>query len=284
MTIYEYASYREYLAANYKRKRAKDSKVTMEVVAKHLGWSDFSYFSRILSGARKLPLKKVALVSKYFKLHGNESIYLENLVRWNDFNDSRSENICKSLQLKAQRKSVRNIQSQSESEFYEFVLIRMTIRRFGRALRLEEICKLLASEFSAKSIDNALKTMLEISLIREENGFYSVPPDFLRTENDRPNKGVPYFHKKMLYKAINSFEFPVEKRQFAARTVCVSESDLPELKSAIIEALDKIVDRFTSWKSLDKKLYQIGFHTFSLENIFPIQEEGLKDEKAIEAV
>lgn len=272
-TIFEYVSYRDFLRDAYQRRKLKDPNLSMDVVGQALGWSDFSTLSKIISGKRKLPLEKVSRVSAFFKLFGNENLFFENLVKWNDFSDSKSEKTCQQLLRRVQKQNVKVYQPVNEAEFYNFVIIRMTLRRFDGPLSAEDLAKLLSKELSGAELRQSLDIMKDKGLIKEKGGLYSVPAECLHSENGNPNPGVRYYHRKMIYKAIQALESPVEKRQFSGRTLCISKDSLADFKAAIHEALDQIADKFSDNRSEDKELYQVNFHAFPLEGMFKIRGE-----------
>ncbi len=238
LSVFDYRSHCDYLIDWHQIKLRTHKNWNLSKFSKLIGLSHTSAITNIMKG-RKVPSSKtVKAISDTLEHNQRERIYFEALVEQIRHKDR--ELVKTALDKVISSVKPKNTQTQiSESKFKliadpKYFLIRELVKLKDFELDLEWIKKRVLLNLSESNIQEIIKTLLEVGLLKQHHGKLIQSVDYYETSSEIYSEDIIEYHKKILdysRKMINEIE--VQNRHYTSDTIVLNKEDLPRLKKMI---------------------------------------------------
>ena len=226
--LVEYFCYRKYLADFYGHKKQVNSLYSYRVFTARAGLKSSGHMKMVIDGKRNIGEKTFPMYLKGLGLNSKkEQRFFQLLVEYDQCQDLEKkirifEKILK--EKKAQKPSTLQIhQYELLSQAYIvtiYVLIGITPFKMTK----DNIQGLLYEKITKHKIEKALRLLVEIDLVKVEDGFYKQTGGAVTAPDEIKAIAVNQYHESMLMQSHESLKRdPIEKRNFNGVTVSINE-------------------------------------------------------------
>lgn len=249
-------NYRHYLQGELVRRISANPRYSQRAFAKSLGLSP-GELSEILSGKRRLTLKKALKIAKSMGLNSHETKHLLSLVENEVINDE-AETV-----LVAQEEGRKNLEMDLfnvVSEWYCFAILNLS-ECAGFAWSTTWIGKKLG--ISPLQVKVALERMMRVGLIEETKDGLRACEDFIFSPDGIPSQAIRNYHRAILQKASESLETQhLDEREITGLGFAVDPKHIPNIKKEIQQFRDMIAEKYS--KGEKTVVYQLELALFKL--------------------
>lgn len=265
INIYEYTSYREYLRDFYNFQKTNFKGYTYKAFSEKAGLKSPNYLFLVIKGKRNVTIRNISNFIQGLGLVNSEAKYFENLVKIEqtlDFNEKveyfeELYNINKrNTPWKLERDQYKIL-----SKWYYYVVREMVLLSdFQRSPRW--ISEQLNYKISAEEAKDAIETLLELDLLKEEDGKLLQANPSIETSKGMLNLAIQNFHNLMINRSLEALkEQDVKERNFTALTVAVSKEKL-RLVNEKINEFKKEINDFLTIDDNQEDVYQLNIQFF----------------------
>ncbi len=274
INIFDYTDFRIFIRDYLDLKKKESYRLSRRYYCERLSLKSPSYLKLIIDGRRTLTetlMHKIALV---FELNKGESRFFFDLVEYNQ-TGSESEKV-EAFQKLRRHKNFIKIHKMSLDNF-DFMTDPITLALKEMVVfddfREDYAWIVSRMSFPAKEIDvqRGLVKLIDLGLIRRDKAG-SLVPTFKQTKTGDQfgNISLRTYHSKMLEKAGESIELPIEQRYFRGYTMSIS----PEAYSKIIDEYDMFFSKVRRIVNEDKTPDSV-YHTELA--MFPLTKPNERD-------
>ncbi|MCO4792152.1 MAG: TIGR02147 family protein [Bacteriovoracaceae bacterium] len=249
-------NYRHYLQGELVRRISANPRYSQRAFAKSLGLSP-GELSEILSGKRRLTLKKAMKISKSMGLNSHETRHLLMLVE-NEVIDAETPS---SSQDEVEgRKNLEMDIFNIISEWYCFAILNLSecegfiwsTTWIGRKLGISPL-----------QVKVAIERMMRVGLIEETKDGLKSSEDFIFSPDGIPSQAIRNYHSAILKKATESLETQnLDEREITGLGFAVDPKHIPTIKKEIQEFRDMIAQKYS--KGEKTVIYQLELALFKL--------------------
>lgn len=224
----------EILKEHFHKRSLKNASYSLRAYARDLGLPS-STLSNILKGKAGLSLDKAEEIAKILKLKGQEKLFFCKLV---EANCSRKKSVRDKakhelLHFNTEYICIDDDHFKIIADWYHFALVEL-VRVKDFKYDIEWIAHRLG--ISATLCKMAIKRLLKIGLLKEENKKLIQCYDYFASPSGTPSEAVRQFHKQMIAKAITAVDGQsIEERNITSGFLRVRTSDLPLIGQKIHE-------------------------------------------------
>ena len=267
--IFEYTSYRQYIADYYAEKKVK-SAFTWREFAKLAGFSSSVHLKYVSEGRFNLGEDAVERVAKAMGLVGNRLDYFCAMVQ---FDHAGTDNVKREIFGKMLAFAGQNKAKILEGDSFRFfgdwknpVLRELAPAMPGaKPLALAHACR---PKVSAAEVSDALKFLVSAGLLeKDDQGNYTQTDKVVTTG---PMKAVPVairgLHRQMGEFALEAIEgVPQDERHFSGVTLGITQGAYDEI-AAEIDAFRRRVIEIATRESETDEVYRLNIQFFPLSN------------------
>ncbi len=271
LSIFHYESASQFLRESWEQKKETNPSFSIRAWAKSLEMSSHSALHKILNGKRSVPRKYIRSFSKSLSLSTREVIYFETLVNLEKAKTLEEKESCherlKVLYPKTPLKAVEIEAYKCLKDPLHFIILEMTeIKNFE--LNSRWIKKHLRFKATIKQIEKAIERLLQLELLKEENGVYRKVYSNLTSTHDIDDQSAKYYHKQISELAAEQvfIQAPLE-REFNAFCMNMRKEDLKKAKQLIREFADNFIQEIEAPYQEGDDTYQLNLQFFNLTKI-----------------
>ncbi|NLG19389.1 MAG: TIGR02147 family protein [Fibrobacter sp.] len=263
--IYGYIDYIEYLQADYKKRKQKNSRYSYRAMAEKLGLNS-STVVRIMNGKRGLSKSMIPRFSSYLQLSDKENRYFSQMVV---FRAARSEHtrVAAYRELLALRNGRIKTISEKQYQFYEewyYTAIREILRISDFKGDFDKLAQTLIPAITAPQARRAVDLLIKLGMVEKLSSSYSVTSANISTGEVWESAAVHNFQCAVAQKALEALEeLPREERDFSTMTMCYSSKGIQKAK----EILKRTREELTRIEEADEekdRVFQINLQLFPL--------------------
>lgn len=237
--LYQYSNYRDFLNAEYYRRKTENKRFSLGAWAKRLDLKGNSALVMILNGQRHPGPNLVEKINDDLQFNSKEKSYFRDLVLYEKCRVDRAqlkENILKRLEQANPRKQFRELtrgQFEVIAEWHHYA-----IRELADLPDFKEdpywIQSRLKTFVSIKAIQQALENLVKLGLlIRDENNLLKYANKIV-SQLDIPDPALKQFHESMLNQALISLKSDsVTEREISGMTFTVAQKNIEQAKQLI---------------------------------------------------
>ena len=267
--ITDYVSCQDYLSSLYKMIRDSISNYNHEEFSALLGFAKTDNTIRlIISGKRKLSLKKAKVISQNIHFSAKEKKYWDTMALLANAKNAAEQDthLSELIRLKAGNSNNRKSSDHKLLYFDEWYhsVIREMIGLSDSPQSAEEIQKRLMFPLNLSKIKKSLELLKEIGLIKhdEDSKTYSRTHEKVTTDWEVDDIEASKYHQKMISMGAESiFRVSEKLRSVSSVTVNLSEEQISLVKAKIQLFLDEILLMEESAKKNDR-VYQLNVQLF----------------------
>jgi len=272
INVYEYLDYRKFLQDFYSCKKNSNPLYSYAVLAKDAGISSRGLVKLIFDGKRNLSLKTIPKIIQGVKLGKAEGKYFFTLVRFNQAKNINEKNELYTQLLKFTGK--KNVVALAEEQYniyskwyYSAIYEMLNLKDYPSST--EElyvwISKKLFGEINPKQAKEAISDLEKIKLISfsKSKGKYVPNNEYIENPGGKINFAAQMFHKKVIEKALNTFERPLDEREISGLTLAIKAEDIPRAKTFIAEFTKNFNFDYCAHESADH-VYQLNIQFYEL--------------------
>ena len=269
LNITDYVSCQDYLASLYKLFRDNIINYNHEEFSSFLGFAKTDNTIRlIISGKRKLSVKKAKVICQNLQLPAREKKYWDTMALLANAKNAAEQDthLSELIRLKAAYSSKKNSSQKKIMYFDEWYhsVIREMIGLSDSPQSAEEIQKRLMFPLNLSKIKKSLELLKEIGLIKydQESGTYSRTHEKVTTDWEIDDIEASKYHQKMIAMGAESiFRVSEKLRSVSSVTVNLSEEQISLVKAKIQLFLDEILLLEEAAKK-DDRVYQLNVQLF----------------------
>jgi uncharacterized protein (TIGR02147 family) len=272
--ISEYTDHRKFLNDYYEETKARNRNFSYQVFSEKAGIKSKGFLHNVIRGSRDLSKSNVFGLIQAMRLNKKESEYFENLVAFNlagslDERKHYYERLCTIGNQKASWKvhTVRREQYEFYSKWYHSI-IRSLIDLHGFHGDYERLARSVSPRIRPLQAKKSVELLLRLGLVKKErDGSFRVADKCIATPGEVLNLAVANFHNEMGTRALEALNaLPLDKRNFSAMTLGISEETYREICEDIYSLRRKILEKAESDKNAHT-VYQLNFQFFPVSTV-----------------
>lgn len=265
--VFAFRDHREFLRAFYERKAGQQAGFTYAAFSERVGVRTPNYLRLVIDGQRNLSDELTQRFGQACELTGDALAYFCALVAYGQAKTAteRSERYAAMQGFDRFRATHRLDAAQSayHAEWYIPVVYELCARPDFRA-DPTWIGAALLPAISAKQAAKALSVLRKLGLLEERGGRLVQRQDVVETPEGPLGHQVAAFHRSMMARAGESIDVvPRDDREIAALTLCVSDSQMRELKAELEAFRKQLLERYLS-DPAPERVVQVNFQMFPL--------------------
>ncbi len=275
--IYKYIDYRAFLRDYYKEKKSQKKTFSYQNFAKKAGIASSGFILHVIKGERNLTKTVMLKIAHAIGLPANQIEYFDYLVSFEQAK-TQSEREFYYIKIAACRHTIKikdldNSQYAYFSQWY-YAVVREIMSILGKRVSPADISRLLIPSVSTLEIRQAIKTMVELEIITEnENGEVFLSDPFIGGATSQLRKtAVVRFQKEMANNAHQVWD-NFKDNEFAMSTVTFSISNevYPQCINEIKEFKKRLLTLIQNDSKPASKVYNINMH------LFPVSKSIIKE-------
>lgn len=264
--VFDFNQPREFLSAYYAHRKALHPHFSLRAWAQQMGFKGHASLLFLLNGRREVKPIHVEKIVKGLKLNFEEESYFKNLVHLNSSDTEESRKYFKSqLDLISPAKQHSEIEIDRfrlVADWYHMAILEMTrLKDFKSEARW--ISEKLLFSVPVFRIEEAIQRLINLKLLKLENGQLVKTNERLTTAKDRASESIREHHRQVLKNAIEATETQtVDERFFNSFALTVDSKTLPEAKELALkfrEDLTKLME-----KNGGDTTYQVSLQIFKV--------------------
>ncbi len=228
--------------------------------------------SLVMRGKRSISEEVEDKLMRYLKLVGNRKRYLKALSALTRAKDSEGRMALKEelfyIKHLAQAKHLEVKQYEFIARwYYSVIYVLVGLPHFRRDPSW--LSQRLGRYISAKNIEDAIGNMLDLELLKDENGtLVQTSGTVLKTGDEVRHLSVRQYHRRMIELSARALELPQEIREITGLTVGLPLNKLDEVKQLIRQFRENIDALLDKHQSEANEVYQLNIQFFPLT--FPV--------------
>jgi uncharacterized protein (TIGR02147 family) len=266
--VFEFRDYRQFLRAYYEAGKAGGNAVTLRAFSKRAGLRSPNYLKLVMDGSRNLTQPMAARFAEAAGLRAEAAEYFCELVAFNQAKTAADRSRAyERLRRFPRYRKVYKLDAAQESYHSSWYL--PALRELVAHKDFDEdprwIAKQLFPAISPREAKRALETLLELGLLQRDDSGRLVQSDPLVTTPDGPlSHHVVSYHRSMLERAAAALDVVHrDEREIAALTLCVSGSQMAELKARLERFREELLQVYTSGPDASR-IVQVNLQMFPL--------------------
>jgi len=266
LNIFDYLDYRAFLAEYCRRAKEENPLFSNRHFAAKAGLpvSNASLLSKVIAGKRNLTLDLRFKFGKALGLIGEEFRYFDLLVQFNQATRMEAKNHFFS-ELAKYRGSRAKIIKSDEYQYYSkwyFSVVRAFFGYNQKEKNPQAIARKLFPAVTPKEVEDAIRVLLDLKLIKRLANGYAVTENHIATEReilDLAGKNRMY---EMTRLAMETFDHvPAEWREYNALTVYISKEGFRSIKERIQSFREELREMVEKDRREDR-VYTLTMHLF----------------------
>jgi uncharacterized protein (TIGR02147 family) len=267
--IAEYTDHRKFLKDYYEETKAKNPNFSYQVFSEKAGMKSKGFLHNVICGSRDLSKSNVFGLARAMKLNRKESEYFENLVAFN-LAESLDEKKHYYERLFAAGNQTTSLQARTvcrdQYEFYSqwyHSVVRSLIDLRGFHGDYEQLARSVFPRIRPLQAKKSVELLVKLGLVKKgKDGSFSVVDKCIATPREVLNLAIANFHREMGSRALEALNaLPLEKRNFSAMTLGISEAAYKEICEDIYALRRKILEK-TESDTDAHAVYQLNFQFF----------------------
>ncbi|MDB5106780.1 MAG: hypothetical protein JWP91_4469 [Fibrobacteres bacterium] len=265
-SVFEYLDYRRYLSDYLTARRLIDANFSLRAFALKAGLplSNSSFFSKVIAGKRNLTQDIQFRIAKALKLPTAEIKYFGLLVQFSQSKDPEGKQHVYS-ELAKYAKSKARIIDKEGYEYYSRWQNSIVRAYFGidqKESNPAAIGKRVFPRIPAKEVEEAVKLLLQLGMIRKTANGYALRDPNIATERENKDFVGKLRILEMLRLAQDVFNHvPPSEREYSAMTVYISGQGYQALKEKIRVFREEVKSLVGADKGEDR-IYTLGLQFF----------------------
>ena len=238
--IYDFNQFHTLLDSFFKWLKQANPKASMRWIAKRLDLKSHTYIVRLTRGEKFPSDPLFAKIAKIFNWTVDEFAFARALLGHNSAttHDERDFFLAKieDLRREVPARLLQLDEFESISKWYHLAIFELSSVK-GFSSDPEWIAHRLGHAISAETVDESLRRLCRLGLLREVKGVgYERAVSAFTTSNNIPNGAIRSFHSQMLDRAKESLDsVPMSHRFVFGHTIPIAASKLPDAQQLIIE-------------------------------------------------
>ena len=238
-------SYREQIRQGFQDRTLRNPAYSLRAYARDLGIA-YSRLHDTIHGRKGLSVKSALKIAQNLNLsHDEAEIFVAKI---------ESEHARSPITRKKAQEKLTNLNTLYGNQVIQENLFRLIKDWHHFALVELSLVEGFQSDYAwisnrlgitLNEAEAAVKRLLELKVLKEEDGKWSPSDDFTFTESTIPSDAVKKSHEQILTKAINALYFQsIEERDFNSFTFSVNTQDIPLAKKFIKDFLVEFDRKF----------------------------------------
>jgi len=280
--IWEFVEPIEFLKAQYRFRKDRESHFSFASWAEELGLKSRSFLRLVLIGKRSLTEDLSHLFIQNLKLNKSETTYFTHLVGLHRATQLQTKEFHSREITKLRKKFLLKNHSMVEvrpADLFEF-LSSYQIPRLQVLLTLDEVEKTAENlarllKMKESEVLQHLATLQNLGLAeRSEGGRWIATQSKIGTPDALGNIALQSFHRKSLEESIQALALPKDTRRYQSLVMALTFEQFEELHQEFRQVLESFSQKFETPKPDSKKVYQINL------NIIPVSESIDRSQKS----
>jgi uncharacterized protein (TIGR02147 family) len=244
-SVYHYTEFPKLLEALKRQYPGRQKPLSFEQLAEKIGYNSPRLFAMVINRQRLPSSQLVSRIAAALNLDSEEQSYLdilrtkEKLTQGKVVYDEISNVIAKdTAALDRDHSPPQRLELEEFaqiSEWYYPVLKHLIKSRSGER-DFDWLCRKLADTLGESEIRQALDRMLELDIIKEKNGKYTVTKSRKSTDvgNTVPSLAIKRYHAQAMQCAVNAlYRAPMERREYQSLVIGVNDAQVDDAKKFI---------------------------------------------------
>ncbi len=245
MNIYLFASYRKIVETYYKEAKEKNKRFTHKEFSNLCGFSSGNHSKLVMTGKINLGTDVALRYSQAMKFDTRAAGYFVSLVALTHAKTSeefaRNHKIVKDLRAGEGITEISEEQHLILSDWFYFTIRELLCLKDFTPTG-DWISQRMGGQISSREASAALRQLLNVGLIKNQGNHWEQSTTHIKTQDEIPSGALRNFHKKILAHSANAIDqIPVNKREFLASSIAITEEMVPELKLKIKAFHDQIL-------------------------------------------
>lgn len=266
--VFEFRDYRQFLRAYYEAGKAGGQAVTLRAFSKRAGLRSPNYLKLVMDGSRNLTQPMAARFAEAAGLRAEATEYFCELVAFNQAKTAADRGRAyERLRRFPRYRKVYKLDAAQESYHSSWYL--PALRELVAHKDFDEdphwIAKQLLPAISPREAERALTTLFELGLIERDGTGRLLQSDPLVATPDGPlSHHVVSYHRSMLERAAAALDVVQrDEREIASLTLCVSGSQMAELKARLERFREELLQVYTAGPDASR-IIQVNLQMFPL--------------------
>ena len=270
--IFEFLEASHYLREIYNYRKFKETNFSYDKWTQEIGLQSRSYLRSIVIGEKKLVNKLIPDFISALNLNDLETSYFLMLVHYSNADDKKIREIYGKQLLQSWKKHIYEIQITDVEGFLADAIIPVlfTYLSFGdTGSQIDEIAKDLGC--ASERIDKALRYLVWQKLVDGDlddqgNIKYKTIKEYFQIPTSNGSAAIKSFHLQGMDLAKEAMSLPAETRRYFSRFMALSEKDFLDFENYLNEYLDKLMSKYDSAISRNKRIYRINIQILPVSN------------------
>ncbi len=267
-SVYEYTDFRLYLKEFLKEKKEKNSRYSLRVLSDKCGFKARDYILRLINNQRNLSQAGIYKLCKGLGLKGNEAVFFEDLVVFNQAKTVAEKEHYYFRMMKSRKFVNAHILKKDQFSYFSkwyHCAIRSLLPVIDFKDNYAELGKFLEPPITASEAKKSVQLLLTLGLLKKnESGQYSVATSAVTTGDEVKSLALALFHKTSLDLAKRSIDTQIaSNRDISGITASVSEKGFKKIKSEI-QRFRKTILSITSEDSAEDRVIQFNIQCFPI--------------------
>jgi uncharacterized protein (TIGR02147 family) len=273
--VYNYSNAQQYLRASFEAKRRQNSLFSLRSWAQQMGLKGHSSLVFFMRGQRKIRPKHIPTLLKGLRLSEAEEKFWSALVHLESAESEEEKNyFLNQLALlhPARTYNILDIEKfRLIADWLHMAILEMTKLKDFKS-DIHWIQKRLAFPVDEHYIQEALTRLMNLHLLKMENGQYVKTNERLTTPNDRPSECIREHHKQVLQNGLLAIDQQdVNERVVNSCAMTIDISKMPEAKELILKFRQDMAKLME--KPEGDETYQLSVQFFKLTGAHATQSK-----------
>jgi len=261
----QYGTYHELLIEEFDRRKAANAAYSLRAYARDLAMSA-PRLSQVLSKKQGLSIEAAEEVATRLKLPDNKRQWFCHSVGAQHARSFKERANYKEKILKYQSEAKVFSEIQLEyfkviADWWHFGILELTYHQEFR-YDLHWISEVL--DITPQQTEEAIKRMLSLDLLKEENGTLKDVFKFLATPSDIPSSALKKFNSQLMKRALLAlYEQDVHHREIASNIFSIDKASIPVIKEKL-RAFRRELEHEASKAPVKNAVYCLGMQFFEL--------------------
>lgn len=276
ISVYDYTSYREFLADYYSFRKKRNPSFSYRGFAARAGISSSGLYKEVVDGKRGLSRTLISRFAKALKLGRRETDYFENMVYFNDARTVEERKHYFSKMMESYESRARKIHGRHYEYFSEWycAVIRELLALDNPPSSARELARACSPSIRPDQAEKALRIMAKLGLIETSSDGTCRRKDPVLTA--RAGSRDPEIHRlnlinfqqAMLRRAEQAFDrHAPEAMDMSTLTLSVSEETFGAIKEELALFRKKLLTLAARDEHPDR-VYQLNQHLFPVGGTF----------------
>jgi len=235
--VFQYQDLTAYLAAYYRWKKASTRSFSFRAFSKRIGVRAPNHLKRVIDGERNLTSDMAKTYARALGLKGEAAMYFCDLARFSRSKTPAAREEAWRSMMHSARYRAAHADDVRFAEYCSHWYL-PAIRELAASADFVDdpawIAQQLVPSISRQEAAKAIDTLLDLGLLRREDGRVVRGEIMVTTGAETRGIHVRNYHRSMLERAAESMELiSAAERDISSVTLCISDRTLPKLKAEI---------------------------------------------------